>query len=507
MYAQSLGYPDSVVEFKVEHEGICKEAKCDVQKGIDLKAFEQITNADPEGDYFCTDEQLEEFLKKLQSSPAAPVLAASSPTKGRADLVAQLFKAADRNGNGFLDCAELFPVAQLLGYPESVQAFANDFEELVTSLKADSKVGIDATMFAKEVDDPDGDFYIEDQLMEPFLKDMTAQQASKLETPSAKAVAAASAPDDNAKSKRAQLLDAVFNTLDKNKASKLKADELLRFAKHLGFPDDLDFTEEFTELCKESSSDPMVGLDRDAFNMLASTEDSDYYADDAQLSEILTKLTAEPSAAAAPEATVTGTAPAAEIEANETPRADRIGAMFEALDMNKKGRLLCAELFMYAQLKGFPGSVEDFNEEYTDICKEVTCDYQVGLDKTSFGKIIADKESDYHADDAELKDLTQKLKATQAFREEQMLMIFKAADRNKDGNLNRNEMFKVAQLMGFQDAEETFQEHWQELCRTSEVDMAKGIDAKAFAVIVNDLENDLHIETEDLAEFLQNIQK
>lgn len=37
--------------------------------------------------------------------------------------------------------------------------------------------------------------------------------------------------------------------------------------------------------------------------------------------------------------------------------------------------------------------------------------------------------------------------------------------------------------------------------------MAKGLDAKAFAMIVNDPENDFHIETEDLAEFLQNIQK
>ena len=49
-------------------------------------------------------------------------------------------------------------------------------------------------------------------------------------------------------------------------------------------------------------------------------------------------------------------------------------------------------------------------------------------------------------------------------RDDYIVAIFDAADRNSDGLIDRAEMFKVAQLCGFDASEEEFQEEWEDIC-------------------------------------------
>lgn len=272
------------------------------------------------------------------------------------------------------------------------------------------------------------------------------------------------------------------------------------------------FREEYDEICKEQQADKNIGLDQKAFKtIVGEDESSDYYADENKLADILVKLnSSEPKNATTP--TAAAATPAAKPESQPSPRSEMVTALFQVLDKNKNGCLFSDEIFVYAAALEYPGSAEDFREEYDDICTELKCDAKVGLDKSMFDKLVSDEEGNFHADDAKLKEILQNLQSPQAkasppakARDEQVTAIFQAADRNSNGVLNRAEMFKVAQAIGYPNAEEEFEEEWQELCKDKKADPAKGIDAKAFSSIVNDSQSDFRIEDSDLANILKAV--
>ena len=56
-----------------------------------------------------------------------------------------------------------------------------------------------------------------------------------------------------------------------------------------------------------------------------------------------------------------------------------VAAIFEAVDQNRDGFLDQSEMFRYAQASGFPGPEEDFVEEWTSLCQEMSLDAKEGV--------------------------------------------------------------------------------------------------------------------------------
>lgn len=299
------------------------------------------------------------------------------------------------------------------------------------------------------------------------------------------------------------LLDAVFVALDEDKDNKLFYTELFPYASLVGFPDgEEEFADEYEKLCNEYKCDPETGLAREHFRAIASSPDSDYYADSARLAEILAGFNSnKPVNAEAPAAMAT--TPASNAALQPSSQEELIDAVFQTLDADGDGRLNTAELYVYAQLKEFPDGLDAFAEEYRNICKDLDVNPDFGPDKNNFTKLVNDQEGSYYSEDTELKQVIQQLKV----RDETVAAIFKQTGGDSKGVLTRSEMHGIAEMLEYPESEEAFQEEWESLCQSVKADVTKGIDVKQFTRIINDASGDYYIAMTDLASFLQALQE
>lgn len=90
-------------------------------------------------------------------------------------------------------------------------------------------------------------------------------------------------------------------------------------------------------------------------------------------------------------------------------------------------------------------------------------------------------------------------------REEYIAEIFRAADQNCDGILDRAEMFRVAQFCGFEDTESDFQEDFEELCENQNDVSSPGIDAKSFLQTLVDEESPYYQDDSELQGMLASL--
>merc|ERR1719487_792694 len=87
-------------------------------------------------------------------------------------------------------------------------------------------------------------------------------------------------------------------------------------------------------------------------------------------------------------------------------RTDLIQALFLALNKKQSERLLNKELFVYANFIGYEGDVQEFWENYEELCDDAKCDVKVGLDEKAFRDLVdGDEEGDYFGDDEQLRTL------------------------------------------------------------------------------------------------------
>jgi len=534
VFANTLGFDGDISTFDGEYEELVQLAKCDSKQGIDLNSFANLISADEEGEYYCDDDHLDHLHDEIVTPRAGVAKSGASATAGatvpaqsvapaqpksRAEFVAAIFEAADRNADGRLNCAEMFSVAKVAQlsnfrrYPESEQEFVSEWRSLCERLKCDPNAGIDTKLFEKVARDNNEDnaFYIADKDLPSFAKELRQKAA---ETAGAKPP---TATQPGAPKTRAELLQSMFVCLDAKRNKRLVAEEMFRYAALIGYPDDFrEFAgEDFQNLCKEAKSEPRLGLDEAAFIKLVSQDrQSDYYAEDAQLPAFLKKLTSKLSQIATTAAPASAM-PSAKPESNVLlSRTELVRALFQALDKKQSGRLLQEELLVYARLNGYPGGAQEFREEYDGICKQNKFNSSLGLDSKNFENLIsANKDGDYYSDDEELKVLLQQLQSPAKLsrtqeprtRAEFVAAIFEAVDRNRDGFLDQSEMFTYAQASGFPEPEEDFIEEWTSLCKEMSLDPKKGVDMRAFQQITADSDSPYVLQDSGMATMLNDV--
>jgi len=356
-FAKLIGFPPGD-PFDEEYEGLCKTAKCDPSKGLDEKAFTAVAN-DEEGDYFVEDKDLPGFIQQLGQIGSE----AKTPAQ---QLRQDIFGAADRNRDGFLDSSEMYAVAQVLQYGGSQEEFAaQEFQDLCRSLKCNPEKGVNAKLFEQFTSDPQNDFQIEDGQLASHLEELK-KLLSK---------GAAPANSGEPPTQRQGLMTALFANLDVNQSKRLTLEPLYLFAQLVGFPGSSeDFQEEYNDICKNSKNDPKQGVDEASFSKLANDSDSDYFVEDAQFQDILLQL------------------------------------MFKSLDKNSDGFLDCLECSKFAQAIGFQGSVEDFQEEWAGICTDMKIKSNPGITLEVFQKMATDPSvagGDYNIKIEELASTSQ----------------------------------------------------------------------------------------------------
>ncbi|CAJ1375227.1 unnamed protein product [Effrenium voratum] len=84
-------------------------------------------------------------------------------------------------------------------------------------------------------------------------------------------------------------------------------------------------------------------------------------------------------------------------------RAELKSALFSALDQDGDRRLLSPELRQFAELTGFEGDPEEWEEEYRVLCEAQGCDL------AAFGQLLDDDEDGLYCADAELAEMLQVL--------------------------------------------------------------------------------------------------
>merc|ERR1719183_1722072 len=127
-----MGYPpDDKTMWAEEYQDLCNTSKCDIKTGLDVKAFEQIINDTQEdNNFYCDDDNMKSIIETLSSSvrAAAPVTEQarrfSMQFESRADCIAEIFRVADRNNDGFVDSAEMYPFAKMCGFPNPLADFS-----------------------------------------------------------------------------------------------------------------------------------------------------------------------------------------------------------------------------------------------------------------------------------------------------------------------------------------------------------------------------------------------
>lgn len=520
-FAQLVGFPGSEKEFGPEYKDLCKRLKCDESKGLDLKLFTQEIN-DKQSDYHCDMGMLDEFISKLP------------PPATREDRIKRLFKICDVNKNERLTEAELFPFAQEVGFPGTLADFKDEYKDLCKEVKADPGKGLDEAAFLSVVNNKKSDWYNDDQMLSDNVKALE----KKLPPATAKETPAPVADQAGKGVSRTDRVEELFNTVDKNRNGRLSCAEVFKFAQLLGFPGtEAEFKPDFDDLSKEAGGN---GINLAAFTKMVNNQNHDCYCDEGTLTEVLQKLgpaspapaapatTSETSNAAANSASAmpaaTASTPAASPAAAPT-REDNIQALFQALDVNKNGRLTCPELYKFACLVGYEDAEEDFlRDEYPDRCKECGVDTQTGLNVEQFSKIVNDEEGDYASDDEALVSFLKQLgvvlpgaapqASTEAVaaepvapesRDAQIAQLFGLCDKDQDGRLNRTELYAFAQLVGYPESEEDFQEEYQSACADQQCKTDDGLDANAFAKLVNDPDGDFNCDDGQLAEFLSQL--
>jgi hypothetical protein len=92
-----------------------------------------------------------------------------------------------------------------------------------------------------------------------------------------------------------------------------------------------------------------------------------------------------------------------QVQASTKTRKEIMAALFETLDVNKKGRLMSSQMFTIAQLMEFEDGEEEFQEEYQELCEDFGCDPDTGLGFVAFSACLSDEASQtYYCDDRQL---------------------------------------------------------------------------------------------------------
>jgi len=167
-FARQTGFDGASEDWAEEFGALCADHRVGPNEGIDLDTFAELVDDESDNGCFCTDGELVDILKKLfpafkeVAAAAAPAAVAPDGAE-RVQLIGDVFRACDRDRDGWLSSSEMRPVAELIGFQGDDALWQAEFAMLLQG-QGDSSIGLG--LFSKLVDDmsEDGCYCTDDEL-------------------------------------------------------------------------------------------------------------------------------------------------------------------------------------------------------------------------------------------------------------------------------------------------------------------------------------------------------
>lgn len=319
----------------------------------------------------------------------------------RAELIAEIFALLNPSGSGCIWKEEFRRYAETLGFWGSEGEWNTEFWEICEDRGWKEEKGITVNHFTKFLSkDPD--------LSREELVELIEALQGKRDVPISDSWARQSVASNLVKLRtRSDVVNALFNCLQCKDTGRIGSQELQRYAKLSGFDgDDDDWAEEYEDLCAEQGWNKEQGLSRAEFSVLMN---DDAMGADEELKAILMELRMPQKRTMAHMSQWAGKSRVRR-EVEEMPRDELINEAFTSLDVLRKNLLGSREFRRYAELTGYDGGDEFWDEQYQELCEDYGWTPDVGVNKEQFIDFIGDESN---STDEELRELVSELRLRQ----------------------------------------------------------------------------------------------
>eukprot|EP00930_Biecheleria_cincta_P103898 TRINITY_DN9600_c0_g3_i1.p1 TRINITY_DN9600_c0_g3~~TRINITY_DN9600_c0_g3_i1.p1 ORF type:complete len:1887 (+),score=453.55 TRINITY_DN9600_c0_g3_i1:247-5907(+) len=551
-YAELSGFDGSDDDWREEFTAVCQAEGWDEDRGVDPQQFAGFV-----GDKSVTsDEDLREMLGQLMLKGKTvtrnrksvtvmgkswsrysvfrddadddhdddALLQAEIQKMSRQQLIASVFEALDSSARGKLTSSDFKVYAQLSGFTGSEDDWLSEFKDICQDHEWEEVVGVSTSQFAEFLGD-------ESDTSDGELREMltSLRKRGKTAAGSRKSIAGMSwsrysvssrlrAQDEIAKLSRQELIFAVFQEIDTKKTGFLSCNDFKTYAEINGFDGNYDdWLAEFKDICKDEGWSEDKGVDREEF---AKFVGNDSNTSDAELRDMLGLLTLRAQTASKRRKSLAGKSWSRSSLSEALPdirnmsREELVAAVFAALDSSKRGAMSSSDMKGYAELSGFNGSDEDWQQEFYEICQEQGWDEKAGIRIRQFEEFVGDESN---TSDAEVRQMltslqsqtktiagarksvagmswsrqstSSRLEIEKLSRQELITAVFQAMDSGNRSVLSRKDFKIYAELSGFEGSDDDWLQEFKEICKEEGWDEEKGVEREQFSEFVGDDSN------------------
>ncbi|CAE7250390.1 unnamed protein product [Symbiodinium natans] len=135
-----------------------------------------------------------------------------------------------------------------------------------------------------------------------------------------------------------------------------------------------------------------------------------------------------------------------------TSRSELLVSLFNALGGHETGYLGSEQLLRMAQLLGFEGDAQAWQEEYLALCRSYGWKEKRGANRRQFAELLDDDDSDAFSNDMELATMLCNFPASQPHqipRNDLVKAFFDWVDLNHNRRLGGRELLRFAKHLGF----------------------------------------------------------
>ncbi|CAK8992285.1 Uncharacterized protein SCF082_LOCUS3046 [Durusdinium trenchii] len=395
----------------------------------------------------------------------------------RVELIGRIFALLE-NGTIWTDEFRRYAetLCAQLGFSGSDDDWSREFQEICEDRGWKEEKGISLTNFTKFLS-KDPDMSVEE------LLEISEALDGQRDSPVSDSWARQSVASNLVKLRtRADIVDALFISLKCKDTGRIGSQELHRYAKLSGFDgDDDDWAEEFEELCAEQGWDKEEGLGHHEFLVLMENESM---GSDQELKAMLLELRMPPKRTFAQMSQWAGKTASTRVrsEVAEMPRDDLVNEAFASLDVRRQDLLGSREFRRYAELTGYDGGDEFWDEQYEELCRDYNWDPDAGVTKEEFIAFLGDEAN---SPDEELRELVLELRlrqdvAARRFRSA-VRRIAKGDYTREDGDGGRADGLTEA----FADFGFTWNQHPDAVFHSLDRRQRQKLDSKAMRIFAN----------------------
>ncbi|CAK9015772.1 unnamed protein product [Durusdinium trenchii] len=539
-FANQTGFQGSDAEWQTEFDLLRKE--CGSGSGISLHHFRHLVNDDSDAGCYCSDGELRTVLQSMQRASTSQAPQSQVPRRGpdygapngdqgivdrqaaakaakaindeRTQLIQEIFTALNRSRSGHLNADEMRPFGDQTGFEGTDAEWRQEFDLL--RKECGSGPGISLFHFQRLANDSSDDgCYCSDEELRRLLQSLQGGSTSASMPPEPRNWAPAAKGNAD---ERVQLIEQVFNTLNRSCTGYLNASEMRPFANRTGFDGtDAEWRQEFELLQKECGSNTGISLHH--FQRLANdSSDDGCYCSDQDLRGLLQSMSGASTSNSAPvtlnivvglQEASSHRRPAAEGISDE--RVQLINQIFTALNRSCTGYLNESEMRPFANRTGFEGTDPEWQAEFHLLQKE--CGSGPGISLYHFRRLANDSSNDgCYCSDEGLRTLLQSMwqgsasfsapMATREPRQEPAVaqasgadertqliqQVFTGLNQSRTGYLNADEMRPFANQTGFQGTDAEWRTEFNLL--RQECGSGQGVSMYDFQRLANDSSDD-----------------